>query len=244
MKTSDRHALACKTCHARHTGLCRPLDNHEEALLAKRLAHQVQLVKGEHIYHEGEITNWLFSLTSGWVLLYHQMRDGNRQGLELLLPGAFLGLLPAPGSPMTHSAVCLTEVRLCSGQADALFDLMREQPEIAIRALRICARDRIHLHELIVDIARRPAMERVARFLIELHLREEFEPDHLANTWLPLSQQDIGDLLGLTVVHTNRVMRRLRDAKAIESRRGGLRILDLRDLSRLAGLDWKKPAQG
>jgi CRP-like cAMP-binding protein len=54
---------------------------------------------------------------------------------------------------------------------------------------------------------------------------------------IPLTQRDLADTMGLTTVHVNRVLQRLRREDLLELSRKHFRILDFERLSELSGFN-------
>lgn len=230
MDLSDRAANQCIECGARGDGLCERLWEYRTRIRSPSVAERQSLKKGDHLFEEGKAVQKLYSLAAGLVLLYRILPDGRRQGVDLLLPGAFFVLPPEDGAISSVSAVCLSPSVVCCFSEDHFFKSIAEDPTIAVEALRRMAKDRVRLNDLLVSLGRRSALERVAHFLDRIR-REELEQGGEVSEWLPICQQDLGDILGLTVVHTNRVLRQLRLLGLIETKPGRLKIRDARRLA-------------
>ena len=54
---------------------------------------------------------------------------------------------------------------------------------------------------------------------------------------MPLTQEEIGEALGITAVHANRVIRQLREDGIVELQRGRVTVLDERKFRELADFD-------
>jgi len=81
-------------------------------------------------------------------------------------------------------------------------------------------------------------MERVAHLMCELYLRAASVGGTAGRTViLPLSQVVLAEALGMTAVHINRILRKLRTVGAMDLRRGNLVVLDPRHLVQIAGFD-------
>ena len=104
-----------------------------------------------------------------------------------------------------------------------------------MRVIRMCARDRILLHEHITNLGRRTARERVGHFLLQLYQRVFERQKQRDPVSLPFGQQDISDVLGLSHVHTNRILQAFKAERLIETGRGVIRIPDGRKLADALG---------
>jgi CRP-like cAMP-binding protein len=79
---------------------------------------------------------------------------------------------------------------------------------------------------------------RTAHVLCEFISRLEIIDEQLATEVLiPLTQEDISDVLGTSLVHTNKTLRSLDRDGIIQFRQGLLRVNDRRELERTAGFE-------
>ncbi len=147
----------------------------------------------------------------GFAARYKLLRNGKRQIVDVVLPGDVVGLPNSFLDCATFSVVALSDVKLQTCSLDAFVALCCRHPKFAL-ALSWCAvHDATKYAEHIVDIGRRTSIERLARFLIEIHLR--LGAVGLADECgfeLPFSQEVLSDALGLSVPHLNRTLARLR----------------------------------
>jgi CRP-like cAMP-binding protein len=98
--------------------------------------------------------------------------------------------------------------------------------------------DQARLIDHMVRLGRLTAVEKLAHFLLEMQ-RRTAAPDAAGPRGfrLPLTQEAIGDALGLSVVHVNRVLRQLRLDNLIAMREGLVWILEPEKLTALAVLE-------
>ena len=229
----------CRTCSVRNDALCAPLSDGEIAVVEHFKSGNRMLSAGAYLYGQDEVCRDLYTLLDGWVCLYQMLEDGRRQILDFALPGAFLGFQPDLDSPASHSAYCLTDIAVCVFPRENLFDLFRAHPELALRMAWITARDGALAREHLTNVGRRSARERVAHLLLELFYRVRRRAgDGAANTIdLPLTQEHIADALGLTTVHVNRTLGKLRQADLLDIHGRTLTVRDPAALAEIAGFD-------
>ncbi len=229
----------CRTCAVRDEALCAPLSDRELGIVEHFKAGNRVIPAGSDLFHQGEPSSELYTLLDGWVFLYQILEDGRRQILDFALPGAFLGFQPDLAAPMAHAAHCLTDVAVCVFPRKNLFGLFRKHPELALRMAWITARDWTLANEHLTNLGRRSARERVAHLLLELFYRVRLgHPSaHGGTIELPLTQEHIGDALGLTSVHVNRTLRQLRESGLVGLSGRTLRVLDPDALADVAGFD-------
>jgi CRP/FNR family transcriptional regulator, anaerobic regulatory protein len=233
--------VSCTACKARHFASCQSLTGSGLDAIAGLKAGDRRLAAADHIYREGDIIEDVFILVDGWVLLYHMLEDGRRQILEILLPGAFFGLQPEFKAAMSHSAVCATAVKVSVFSRQHLMNKFHDRPELALRVMIMCARDRLALYQSLTNLGRRTARERVAHLFVELDHRLRARQPGVVSA-LPLTQEQIGDLMGLSKVHVNRILQDWRQQHLVDVGRGLIRIQRPAKLADIAGLGAEEKA--
>ncbi|MEQ9257706.1 MAG: helix-turn-helix domain-containing protein, partial [Roseovarius sp.] len=120
----------------------------------------------------------------------------------------------------------------------ALWSLFRDQPARAYDLTWIAAVEEHFLGEALALLGHMSGIERVARAFVRLHERGNalglLEDDEMP---MPYRQQDLADALGLSLVHTNKTLRQLREERVAIWRDGRLRFLNRARLLEIAGLE-------
>jgi CRP-like cAMP-binding protein len=202
--------------------------------------HQIRrrIGRRREIIVTGRRYDHLFILCSGVVCRYKVLPDGKRQVLNLGLPGDFVGFPSCLFEVAINSVASLTEVELSQVSFDSLFDLFRRFPRLGTALFWSSAREAAMYGEHIVNLGRKSVYERLAHLLLELlvRLRSVGLGDHLSYT-LPLTQELMADVLGLSEPHVNRMIRCLREEglATIEDQR--VIIHDFGAMSALAGFE-------
>jgi CRP-like cAMP-binding protein len=190
------------------------------------------------ILSEGERPNHVHVILEGWAARYKTLSDGKRQIVAFLIPGDFCDLHVAILGHMDHSIVALTRCRVAYIPSAELDTLTSNHNGLTKALWWATLVDEGVLREWILNLGRRDAIERIAHLLCELHARMEMiglvENDRLA---LPLTQDQLADATGLTAVHVNRTLQRLRSENLIEIGGGMLTLLDVRALREKAGFN-------
>jgi CRP-like cAMP-binding protein len=164
---------------------------------------------------------------SGWAARVRELQDGRRQLVHLILPGDVL----TPQLQIhdrSQLVQCLTMVQAVDGTAIRLAarDPARF-PSIAAATELAAAQERALLMEQIARLGRQTAYERVANLFFELHYRcKAVGLTHGDSFPFPLTQESLGDLLGLSVVHVNRTLQLMRREGMIQLRQGRLALLN------------------
>ncbi len=172
---------------------------------------QTALRAGATLIREGARDSRLATLFSGWAFRYMTLSDGRRQILNFLLPGDFIGLQQKMTDESPHGVEALTDVVLCTFPRDAAWELHRRMPTLGYDITWLAAHEEAIVDENLVSVGRRSAAERIALLLLRLHRRASaLRPAAAGNAVeFPITQQHIADALGLSLVHTNKTLRRL-----------------------------------
>ena len=216
----------------------RPLDPAEEDALRSLRRSSQTFQPGSDLASEGQSRRPVFILESGWCYSYKFLPDGGRQVVMVKLPGDFLGVRSMLLRVSDHGFAPLTPVVASQVDMTELARLMRQSPRLAASLLWAAALDEAMIVEHLVSLGPRDAASRLAHFFLELKARLDLlglvEGDSFD---CPLSQQMIADLSGLTPIHVNRVLRRLREDQLMSFQRGRVVLHDPSALARLAGFD-------
>jgi CRP-like cAMP-binding protein len=187
---------------------------------------------------EGERPDHVHVILEGWAARYKTLREGSRQIVAFLIPGDICDLHVAILGQMDHGIVALTRCRVAYIPSAALDSLTSDHNGLTKALWWATLVDEGVLREWILNVGRRDAFERIAHLFCELHARMEMvglvEDGKLA---LPLTQEQLADATGLTSVHVNRTLQRLRNDNLIEVGSGMLTVLDVARLREAAGFN-------
>ncbi len=226
----------CRNCRLRKSDAFTAVTPEALAFIEGFRTNTRSVDAGGALVRESGANAKLFTLYSGWAFRFKTLSDGRRQILNFLLPGDLVGLQQEFGEVAAHGIEALTDCSLCVFQSDGLWALFREHPRLGYDITWLSAHEEGHVDDNLLTAGRRNATERVAMLLMHLYRRLErvglVDPD--GTVLFPLNQQHIADALGLSLVHTNKTLRRLSLLGLHELRNGRLRLLNTRALARIA----------
>ena len=214
-----------------------PLSHKDIGLLKALCLPEERLRAGVNIVVEGETPRSLFVVTRGMACRYRLMPDGKRQILTILLPGDLFGLPRFLLHTMDHSVAAIGPTRIAAIGREAVIDIIANHPRIGAALWWSVMQEEAMLRERIVALGRRTARGRVAYLVCEIVWRQRavgIAEDHAVR--LPFTQTDLGDMLGLTAVHINRVLQGFRRDELITLDRRRFTLLDIERLQAIAGL--------
>ena len=227
---------SCNDCRLRKTGAFTGVTPEVLAFIEGFRADTRAVEAGGALVRENESNAKLFTLYSGWAFRYKTLSDGRRQILNFLLPGDLVGLQQEFGEVSAHGIEALTDCALCVFQNDSLWAVFGKHPRLGYDITWLSAHEESHVDDNLLTTGRRNATERVAMLLMHLYRRLDRIGlvDEDGTTLFPLNQQHIADALGLSLVHTNKTLRRVSLLGLHELRNGRLRLLNTRALARIA----------
>ena len=178
-------------------------------------------------------------ILDGWAARQKTLKDGRRQIVGLMFVNDIGSYWTPVAEAATHEVRALTSCRVLRVDADALGDVARRLPFLASRLYARASADASMVHAWLLNIGQRKAPERIAHLFCELSYRLDAAGHNRgdAGATIPLTQQDLADALGMTSVHVNRVLQRLKLERMIDIRKGSVALLDTASLARLCDFD-------
>src|SRR3984893_11603712 len=211
----------------------------EDVQLLEAACGKPQNVPARHdLIREGDKPGPIFVILAGWACRYKMLPEGTRQITAFLMPGDCCDMHASVLDQMEHAIAMLTPGRVAMIPSARMEELILSRPALTRAFWWTQLVDEDTLRAWIVSMGRRNSLQRVAHLMCELYVRAHniglFAGDRFE---LPLTQVVLGDALGLTAVHVNRVLRKLRVSGVMELAAGSLIIADISKLAHIAGFD-------
>ncbi|MAQ37591.1 MAG: Crp/Fnr family transcriptional regulator [Thioclava sp.] len=209
-------------------------DAHEEAIAEAARAGELRMPAGQTVVMEGNEPQRFFTLIEGQAMRYRMLEDGRRQVLNFLFPGDLIGLDAIMMGMASHTTEALTPVKLSVFDRKQVWELFSKMPQRAMMLTWQVAREEHFLSDALVTVGQRSAREALAWAFVTLFERgSQTGLVRDGKMPFPVRQQDLADALGLSLVHTNKTLARLRSEGLVRWAQG---ILELPDLERLADI--------
>lgn len=214
-----------------------PLPREDREALHSLYGDCREIAARRNLIREGDRPDHVLLMIEGWAARYKLLPDGARQITAFLIPGDFCDLHVTILGEMDHGIITLTRSRVAFAPRRKM-DELTERPALVKAFWWATLVDSAVLRNWIVNVGRRQAVEAVGHLFCELYVRmknvglvagQRFE--------LPLTQEEIADALGITSVHVNRVLQRLRSENLISFSQGMLTIHDYRALEAASGFN-------
>ncbi len=194
--------------------------------------------KNKDIIIAGNRHRHLYVNHDGWLSRYKVLHNGARQIVDFILPGEIFGLEACLFRSSLYSVVAITSASLSIVPFEMIDDLFERNPKLSRALFWSTVYEAAILGQHLIGAARRSAYERMSHLLLELfvRLRRAGLAEDMSFS-LPLTQELIGDALGLTTVHVNRTLRSLRDDKLIAVAGRRITLLDFEALCLVCDFD-------
>lgn len=233
----------CEKCPIRDRPPFRKFTPDELAFVSSFKTGELVAEAGTTILLEANTSAHLYTVLSGWAFRYKTLPDGRRQILNFCFPGDFVGLQSVMMKEMDHSVDALSDVVLCVFPRQKIWNLYNNHPGLAFDLTWLGAREERILDEHLLSVGRRSAAERLSYLLLYIYYRAESLGMVVTKNVLavPFKQSHLADALGLSLVHTNKTLRRLSERQLLTLKDGKLKILDEERLAELAQYDQPEP---
>ncbi|GEP61415.1 hypothetical protein RSO01_85810 [Reyranella soli] len=192
---------------------------------------------GENIVDTRSPRRQLTVLLAGVACLHKKLEDDSRQIYTFQYPGDFCDLhrymLPELDQKATVTA--LTACSIGTIRHDDLDQLLSQHPKLGLAFWRASMLEASILRERLLNISRRAALPRVASIICEQLAR--LEAINIKSAVIPITQVDLADAGGLSVVHVNRIVQDLRKLGALSKKTRTIEVASKERLAQLANFD-------
>lgn len=232
----------CSQCPLRASKYFRKFTPEEAKFVEAFKINEITREAGQSILTEGENSEHLYTVLSGWVMKYKSLDDGRRQIINYAFPGDLLGLQGAVFGEMQHSAEALSPITLCVFDKKRLWALYEAHQGLGFDITWLAAHEKSVLADFLVTVGQRTASERIAFLLVCLFRRARMSGLVRKNRLvLPLTQEHLADTIGFSLVHTNRSLSRLRRLEAFTWQGTDFVMRDEEALVAFAGIPTQVP---
>jgi CRP-like cAMP-binding protein len=215
-----------------------PIDSADVAAV-RRLRYEIrELAAGEEFIKQGDRPKAAAIVIEGIMARYHTLQSGARQYLALHYPGDWPDVQGLFLEHMDHSVCAMGRALVCSVSHEQLMKIFAERPTIELAVWRETLIDAAIFRESITNNSSRHGTARIAHFFSEQFHRAKFAGLVEANACpLPLTQTQLGEMLGMSLVSINRHLQALRQTKAADHRASKLFVHSWRKLASLGEFD-------
>lgn len=223
----------CSDCPVLKTSLFSSLSGDQVSRLGC-VFRPARYRKNQILFFEGGVAQHMFALHAGLVKLVKSLENGKDRITGVLFPGELFGLeaLAHPTYPLT--AVTLRDSEICAASRDEVTVFLQSNPEIALGMVRFLVAELGRARTQVTDMSFKDARMKVATFLLSLVTSDPAPQDGRATLTLPLSRQEISEVLELSPETVSRTLTAFRREQLIAARGRHLTIQNLEGLQTAA----------
>ena len=211
----------------------------EERRALRNIANAAKVYPGgTDVVQEGDRVTKSTLVVEGFAIRYRLMQDGDRQITNIHLAGDFVDLHSFLLKIMDHSVGALSDCTMVTFDHEHLREVTRDYPHLTRLLWLSTLLDAAINREWIVGLGRLSAFARLAHLICELYVRLQIvgrAADH--SLVVPITQTELGDTLGISAVHVNRVLQDMRERNLVTWRGPRIDILDWEGLAKAAEFD-------
>jgi CRP-like cAMP-binding protein len=215
-----------------------PLSEPEKRALQTAPARVRDVVPHSDLVSEGDCPTDISLLTEGFACRYKLLGDGRRQITAFLIPGDICDLRAFLMGRMDHGVAALCRCQVSHIAHPTLSEIITKHTRIGFGLWRDTMLDGAIYRQWLTNVGRRSAHQRIAHLLCEVWWRlQAVGRTHGDSYELPVTQTDIGDAMGLSVVHVNRTLQQLRAEGLISLQSSVVVVLNWRRLQEAGEFD-------
>ena len=182
----------------------------EDTRIKVRSTYQRTLSPGEVVFHEGDPGDHLYVIQSGEVELVRETPQRQRV-VARVGPGDFFGELGVViGGPRTSRAVAVSTTRLIALDRETLEAMCLDQPEIAIRMIRVLVSRLIEAERRLAVLGADDLLRPIVRALVR-HGEQEGEGFRVS-----VKLRDLASFAGLSMLEAHRALHQLLEQKLVQ----------------------------
>jgi CRP-like cAMP-binding protein len=193
--------------------------------------------RGEDIIAPGRSPRHSTVLIDGVACLYERLHDGNRQIYAFQYSGDFCDLqqhvLPEMNNEVAVAAITDCSIGIIDHKDPD--QLIAQFPTLGLALWRATMLEASIVRKRLLNVGRQPALQRVAHLLCEQLARRDAAGINSAT--IPLTQMDLADAAGLSIVHINRTFQELRRLNILSKEGRAVTVVDRERLAGLASFD-------
>lgn len=227
--------VACGDCSLRNLCLPLGLNRDEMSRLDQIIKRPRPIQREQFLYRSGDEFRSIYVVRSGSIKTFTTTKIGEQQVTGFHLPGEIVGLDGVSSDYYGCSAQALEMTSLCQVPFNRLEELSSLLPGLQHQLHRLMSKELLADQEVLLQLGKMSAEERLAAFLINLSTRSSRRGYSPYEFNISMTRTDIGNYLGLAVETISRQFTHFQDLGYLQAARKHIKILDLDALRKIIG---------
>lgn len=205
--------------------------NEEELKHLEEITVQRHYARQAYVFMEGDSMEAVYFIRRGTIKIFKVDQNGNEQVINLLNPGemfphiGFFEDIPYPGT-----AEVMEDAELIAIRIEDFDNMLLVHPQITLKVMKIMGQ-KIHMLQLRVqELISQDMLHRVVRTLLRLAGEAGESDGDQVHINMPITNQDLANMVGSTRETINRALRQLKNKQLIRTNRHGILIYDIEQL--------------
>lgn len=221
----------CKNCIVRSLTILSDL-NFQELEKVSALIYLKAYKRKKIVFLEDTPSNTVYMLKSGNIKTYKSLPDGREQIINILSQGDMLGFDSLYDDRYSCTAEVIQDAELCCIRKQDLVDLLKHNPEVGLKFIKIMNRELNRAQDRIRDLGLKDARERVASLLMTLFTSRA----EGSGPGFTLSRQEISEMVGVAQETVIRILSEFKSDGIIRTEGKNIFVADPEELKRWAGM--------
>ena len=195
--------------------------------------------KKETIFFNGSKLDKVMTIISGWVMEYRLLPEGQRSIVNIFTPGDFIGFNLDNNFLTKSTFVAVTDLKCCTYDKKLLLGFVNKTPTVSSKIIKKLTLNVENMSSFLTSIGRTNSQSRICFLIYNLAKKVyKYNDSNVIgkDIKIPLSQEDIADILGLTSVHVSRSLKMLCEKNTISVSKKSYKILSLNNINNLLHL--------
>jgi CRP/FNR family transcriptional regulator len=231
----DKHFIktACSSCHIRE--LCMPigLDADELKSVDELVTQRPFIKRGSALFRAGDAFTALYAIRSGFLKTTVSSEDGHDQVTGFQMAGEIVGLDGIATDLHTCDAIALEDTEVCALPFERIEEIARQVKALQHHVHKIMSREIVREHQVMLQLGKMRAEERLAAFLLNLVQRLHERGFSSSDVVLRMTREEIGSYLGLTLETVSRTFSKFAQDNIITVNQRHIHIQDSKALQRM-----------
>lgn len=194
------------------------------------------LQAGQTVLSQGSPLTWLYVLEEGWAIVRSRAVRGRSSIVRIHMPGEMIGLSELAFATAPHAIQMQTNGQLCCVRRDSLGSIINASPRISALLAGLASIEQVSLRDQCAALGLMTAEDRLIQFFLDILARQgDEEPGNSARIFVPFSQAEIGEAVGMTPVYVNKLLRKLSVEGRIEVDRPHVTLHNFRTMQAQTG---------
>ncbi len=212
------------------------LTSDERAALEEVSRRERRLKPGATLMAQDRPNDELYVVQQGWVHSARVLANGSRQIVGFHYAGDLIGTSSIAWGLASNTVTAVDDCIVSAMTKPELGRFFVQQPRLAGAFYAIAASDFVAMGDRLTSVGRMGAIERLSVMLLDIIARLRVTAGGVVDSFdLPLTQQDIGDAVGLTKVHVSRTFGEMERRGLIARNGRRLRVLNEREMIAMTG---------